>query len=337
MNIVFIHFGAKLPKHLRLNLERTILLFPTQKIFLISDKAHLNLPNLVSNFVVNLDSESSTVMSQLHHPMWFRENFWFSTLRRFLVFSDFMKVHSGPLIHVESDVVLAGDFPLLNFQKLEKTFAFPLISESQGIPSILYIRNNEGADQLRKLTISEASQNPGTTDMLILRKLLDEKPGDVFVLPGGPRTITCYRPDTSNAFLNMQNLGWGLVGGVIDGAAIGQYLAGDDPRNNRGIRNIYVDSKYSSLLPSQMNLKFSPTRNFIDFDVDGMDSPVYCLHIHSKDLNFFKAESFSKILQKRIRNLANGPTRELLFPILCIQAFKAAKRRFVQLSSRVSK
>jgi hypothetical protein len=337
MNIVFIHFGSKLPKHLQRNLERTAELFDEHRIFLISDNSHFDLPISVTNFIVSLDEDSEAVKKQLSHPQWFRKNFWFSTLRRFLVFSDFMRIHPEPLLHIESDVVISQDFPFAIFESFEKTFAFPLISHTQGIPSVLFIKNLAGAEELRQCSIREASLDPTTTDMLILRKLLAEHVENVLVLPSGPDLPDCYRANSQSDYKSIQEVGLRRVKGIIDGAAIGQFIGGDDPRNHRGVRRVFEDSKYSSLLPSKLKLTYSSERKFVNLQLVHSSIPIFSLHVHSKDLRFFEEKKLPKILVKRLSNLPRSTKKEFLPQVFLVQLAGAIKRRLKKPFAQVLK
>lgn len=327
MNIVFVHFGKKLPSHLRSNMLRTAHLFEDKKIYLISDRLHKGLPTGLAQFIVDMDGPSQEVEKKLLHPREFRDNFWFTTLRRFLVFEQFMRQHTEPMLHIESDVLISEDFPFSKFETLSRKFAFPLISNIQGIPSVLFLQNLEAAIQLRNLTISESNLNPATTDMLILRKLCEQSTAEVLVLPSGPSDKMLYRQNTESEYLIFQKIGLDLFGGIFDGAVLGQYFFGDDPRNNRGIRNLFIDSKYSLLMASKLNCAFSPQRNFIDVESGNRLIPIFSLHIHSKDVRVFSEKKLQGLLSIRIVQSKHGMRSEFLLKIAISQILKSLKRR----------
>lgn len=327
MNIVFVHFGSRLPKHLLQNLSRTAGLFNSHQIFLISDYDHPNLPSSVNKFLVPDQDYFNEAKENLAHPVDFRNNFWFLTLKRFLVFNVFMKEHPAALIHFESDVIISPDFPFEIFEGLKKPFAFPLISDDLGIPSILFLKDKFAADLLCEFTLISSRENHNTTDMLILAGVLSKHPELVTLLPSGPSIRELYLSSTSNQFISRQSEGLSIFGGLFDGAAIGQYLLGDDPRNNRGVRNIYFESGYSSLRAKELNYNYSNSRNFLDVIADATTIPLFALHVHSKDVRAFREDRFARLIRIRIRDNQGKLRKEFLPSVASKQLFFALKRR----------
>jgi hypothetical protein len=330
MNIVFVHFGPTLPKHLCLNLIQTAETMDSHQVFLISDSRHLDLPTAVRNFIVTDQPYIDHAKVGLSHPTDFRENFWFLALKRFLVFNLFMKEHPGSLIHFESDVIISPDFPFKEFSHLDTPFAFPFISQSLGIPSILYLKDRTAADLLCEFSLQCINQDAETTDMKILTRLQKDYPESITVLPSGPVDINFYVEGTSNDFANSQAAGLSKFKGIFDGAAIGQFLLGDDPRNNRGFRNIYFESGYSSLCAKKLGYEFSTSRKFIDILIDSERIPLFAIHVHSKDSRVFSPNEFFSVIQNRIKNNLGRPEKEFLFYVAFSQASKALKRRFTR-------
>ena len=328
MNIVFVHFGPQLPKHLRRNLTRVVKLFDGHDVFLISDHDHSNLPSSVRKFHVSERPYFRSAETNLSHPVDFRNNFWFLTLKRFLVFNLFMEEHPDPLIHLESDVVISQDFPFEIFARLATPFAFPLISDLMGIPSVLFLKDKSAADLLCELTMQCVEEDPNTIDMLILKKLLSCSPDLITILPSGPSNKGFYTPETSDNFISMQSDGLSIFGGLFDGAAIGQYLLGDDPRNNRGIRRIYFESGYSSLIARSLSFYLSANRAFLDVVSEFERIPLFSIHVHSKDIRVFDEKGFAKVIALRIRNIGSELRKEFLVAVATRQLILALRRRF---------
>lgn len=327
MNIVLVHFGPQLPKHLRRNLTRLVEVFDSHYVFLISDHDHSNLPSSVRKFLVSERPYFLSVEMNISHPIDFRNNFWFLTLKRFLVFNLFMEEHPDPLIHLESDVVISRDFPFEIFAGLDTPFAFPLISDLMGIPSVLFLKDKSAADLLCELTMQSVEENPSTTDMLILTKLFSRSPDLITILPSGPSGKKFYMSETSDNFISLQSVGLSIFGGLFDGAAIGQYLLGDDPRNNRGIRNIYFESGYSSLVARSLSFDLSANRAFLEIVSEFERIPLFSIHVHSKDIRVFDEEGFAKVIALRIRNIGGKLRKEFLVSVATRQSILALRRR----------
>jgi hypothetical protein len=221
---MFAHFYSRLPRHLLLNLERTVLLFPEHEVILVTDQEtrELYIPNLqVLKYASSLDW--SQIEDTLSHPKGFRNNFWFISLARFIAIAEVSRGSLKPILHVESDVILASDFPFDLFLSLEKDFAFPIVSDALAIASCLYFRNGLAASKLARFTIDSVHSNQSTTDMHILRDFLDRYPEDVYVLPSTP-SQTGALSSASVEFLNQTEIGIRDFGGIFDGFDIGRFL-----------------------------------------------------------------------------------------------------------------
>jgi hypothetical protein len=177
---------------LALNIARCKTLFPNIPIVLIANR-DCNLPRNIEVEVSIYDTGSEWLQldNNLSHPKDFRENFWLTSLARFLAIEDYLANYPGEILHLESDVILSKDFPFNKFSNLDKPIAFPILSSSQGIASTLYIRNHETAGLLVSLTLEMASKDSKTTDMLVLRSFYNNYTINA--------TLTGYETD-SNVF-----------------------------------------------------------------------------------------------------------------------------------------
>jgi hypothetical protein len=163
--------------------------------------------------------------------------------------------------------------------------------------------------------------------MLILAGVLSKHPELVTLLPSGPSIRELYLSGTSNQFVSSQSEGLSIFGGLFDGAAIGQYLLGDDPRNNRGVRNIYFESGYSALRAKELNYNYSNNRNFLNVIADATTIPLFALHVHSKDVRAFREDRFARLIRIRIRDNQGKLRKEFLPSVASKQLFFALKRR----------
>ena len=330
MKLVFVHVGKKIPKHLKLNLRKTIDLFPKLEVVLIVNQECRvsNIPGL-GVFRFSYFEELDFIKFKLGHPKNFRNNFWFLSLIRFFVLHKFMEKNVGEIIHVESDVILASDFPYNKFSQLEGKCAFSLTSDSEGIASILYLRDFETSRLLSEQTLISVGLNSYTTDMIILKEFYVKYKSITNILPSGSDFSSKNNLRVPPIDAEKIRKSKSHFGGIFDGIDLGFYLTGEDPRNNRGLRRIrsviprnYVDPK---LLDPCWNIE----RGFIDvFDHHlGCLSPVYSLHIHSKDLRFFQGNNI-RIFQSRLRDFNNSESKELSIRTLFKSIIISVARRF---------
>lgn len=331
MQIVFAHFYSRLPKHLVLNLERTISLFPEHDICLITDQDSNNIQIIgLKIFDYNPSTIWRKIETTLNHPVDFRNNFWFISLARFIAIAEALKGSSKPILHVESDVLLASDFPFQSFLSLQEDFAFPIVSQNLAIASCLYIKNGSAAEELAKFTINSVLSNNSTTDMHILKNFINQYPGKVQVMPSAPYQPEAFQ-NASEEFLSQTKSAISHFNGIFDGFDIGRFLFGDDPRNDRGFsvlrRNdssTYLDvSKIDLLITDERDFPF--VRNNLDFSV----LPIYALHIHSKKISIFRRNYSNKSIKKAVLKSKNKSKRVFSFPIF-FKSFVLAMRRRIR-------
>ena len=303
MNIVFVHFGSKVPAHLARNLDRTIKLFRGNPVVLIT-MPDTRCPNI--NGLVRIDYSPDEyfrkISGKLSHPKDFRGNFWANTLTRFLALHDYMGEIREEFIHVESDVILAGDFPFEKISALQKPIAFPVVNQNQGIASVLYLRDQNASSELVKAIATEVESNSFTTDMLVLRSLHDRHPGSVQVLPTGPDALDAFNGNQNDKTVNNIRESLKLVGGIVDGLDIGYFLFGEDPRNHRGKRILRSRLPEYYLNPKFLKFSYSDSRKFINVTTPSGEIPIYSMHIHSKDLRLFDSILGQRVMKRAVRN-----------------------------------
>jgi hypothetical protein len=75
--------------------------------------------------------------------------------------------------------------------------------------------------------------------------------------------------------------------GIFDGAALGSWICGIDPRNKFGFTKIHsrdlIDGKVWLVDPSIGTYEFN-SKSELELNVDGRKICIYNLHIHSKNL-----------------------------------------------------
>ena len=246
-------------------------------------------------------------------------------MARFLALMEYQKMYNIQLLHVESDVILASDFPLRSFERLNQEAAFPVISPERGVASILYLRDSDASEKLTNTMLAALEQDPHTSDMLILG-IHFLGGNDVCVLPIGPEGHENYRDFTAEAIQvewrrNREQFKW-----IFDGADVGIYYFGTDPRNSRGTSFLQLEIPSEYGIAKQWNLQYGQNRNFIDFLSAEGKIPLYCLHVTSKQLRMFQVRLPSGVIKKRIKRL-NGESKKFYIRVGLIQFMSAIRRR----------
>lgn len=332
MNIVFAHFNTPLPKHLKLNIARTKYLFSGHKTYLITNLNRNKIKNVCADiYQYENHKEWDLLLNKLGHDKGFRGNFWFTSAARFLALSEFSKSNEGEFIHIESDVIIAKDFPFELFSKSKAMIQFPIVSDSLAIASCLYIKNSKAAHFLARATISEAFKDSKTTDMHILRTISNDKTAGYGMLASAPSS-TYSMPKVSSTFLKTNSDSISYYQGIFDGFNLGRYLFGDDPRNKRGWSKLRDSDMINYLDVRKLQFTMTSDREFpLVYDPQSNKYiPIYSLHIHSKKLALFDIKQSSKIIREAIE-VAQDPTKSVLSILTLIKSIKNSLiRRFLR-------
>jgi hypothetical protein len=233
-----------------------------------------------------------------------------------------MKTHAAySVIHIESDVVLIGSFPVATFAKLGDGVAYPFERWDRAIASILYIGSHNAATDLVEFCEAEIKRQPELTDMIALAKYRERYPLKVIILPTVPNT----NHDSHDANQRLFSANIGLFSGVFDGISIGQYLFGVDPRNNRGIRKVYESNPEHLIDPKTLNFKWENQR--LKIMNGNLEFEVFNLHIHSKDIRAFSRDRLNRLIRKRISEINTNKRLELDIRILSLALFRSIIRR----------
>ena len=291
MNIVFVHLNSKIPKFLKSNLETCLKYFPNNRIYLVHNLVDdsFRIDGIEMHKYVPrkdwIDLENN-----LNHPKDFRNNFWLTSLARFIAVADFMLEIPGPVIHIESDNILAADFPLDRFLKLDSEYAFPIVSRKRGIASLVYFKTARSSRDLANFSLEQARLNPSTSDMLVLRNFYDSNKARVQILPTGLSMQTSFKTPIDNDVLKNMNRGMELLGGVFDGSDLGVFFLGTDPRNRRGLSIVGspVPENYAEI--QNWSLNPNTNREFVDLSIDNSTARVFSLHATCKREKLFRAE-----------------------------------------------
>ncbi len=280
--IVFVHLGTKIPPYLKKNISRTRLIFPKIKLVLVCDSAS----NPGKNWDVDCDvfeydqselSHMGVVVPELLHDHKFWDGYWQHTFKRLFAIGAYQK--SAPherILHLESDVILFKSFPIGEFSKINH-LAWPQVSKSYSVASIVYSPSFANYLFLMKELVKFAMTDPLTNDMQALSNFASSHPDKYFSLP---TKLDCSEAE-SQLQPGIETLN--PFSGVFDGLTLGYWFTGRDSRDAWGVRSRY-------LVPLNSPLDYSLSKFQVDSECNlYMDStPVYCLHVHSKNLGYFE-------------------------------------------------
>lgn len=291
---VFVHLGPKIPKHLLLNLQRQVDLFPNIKTVLIVDHAiNIRIPEPVEIYTFVESSEDSVLFQKMEENsnFGFRNGFWKYTFLRLFALGDYHdKNPENSLLHIESDVILLPNFPWKKFHNLENV-AWMRVNDFNDIAALVYLPSHKKTRFFIETIRGYAEENPKTTDMFSMFKFSTENKSTHSYLP----SITPERLREGISIKNGCTDLLELFGGYFDPLALGLWYFGQDPTNSYGVSTRYVDQVHHDYFAPSAKLAFTDEKLS---DVSGIE--IFALHVHSKDLSLFSSnwrESLSRFLQ----------------------------------------
>jgi len=338
MNIVFVHLNSKLPGYLKENLENTISMFPNHQVYLVHNGV-ASIPKLTNLVIFRYveDSNWEKMESNLSHPRNFRENFWLTSLARFLAIESFAKQFPGEILHLESDVIISKDFPFEKFTRQPKGIAFPIASNRRGVATTVYFRDAEIATKLANFALRIVNEASDTTDMLILRQFFDHFPEITCALPMVPNSegalsVIPEEPLRTNLSDNLF-----YFDGLFDGTDIGPYFFGSNPWNARGksILHLQTPENYSNC--KNWLLRCDEEREFLSISTikDGTRIKAFSVHMLCKDPSIFRNTTRVEIFKKRSLDSFNVQTEKIYFWVLSRMVLSSLRRRLLKLIHKV--
>ena len=295
-HIVLVHVGKDLPVHIYDCLYQALVV-STCNIYVLIDHNCINIAkNRLSKWNIKTDRVAFVPLCALHPVMPdggyirdyslyatkldanranFRDNFWISTMSRFWYISAFMKLFCiDNVVHIENDNLLYMDPNKVSFPESQSCIGIVMDSDTRVIPSIVWIPNRVVVSDFSSWLYSKATDGKLDCDMFAIAEYHNKQKLN---------TIPEY-------------------GTVFDGAAIGQYLGGIDPRNTTAPSTVGFINETSDLKPNRYRwIQVSSEGHTGDIPVlrlfKGLrkDCPnpvpidIVNLHIHSKKLYQFSS------------------------------------------------
>ena len=284
MNIILVSVGT-FQEYILVNIKQLLRLHhKPESIYVITDNAFFG--SFLEYSGINLISTESLADTYidgynqnafLEHE-WFRDGFWRLTSARFFYIRALMDRNNiRNVIHLENDVPIYYNCNTLSGLLDETKMYMPFDSYNRNIASIVYIPDSI---ILGRVLDQYNIQLNDMENFAIIRKqspeLIDGFPifKDIESLTDEERYV-CRNFDKFNI--------------IFDGAAIGQYLGGIDPRNTPGDTTGFINEtcviKYNEYKIYWVTGDDTISRPFIE--IDGIEVPIFNLHIHSKNLERF--------------------------------------------------
>lgn len=304
-NIVYVYLSAQLPPYIHVALEQARLFNPNTDIYLIANQQAINLcqETTAKSNIITIAAES--LRPSKYHQLFernstlntsMRDGFWKKATERFFYIHELMASRNlKSVVHVESDNMLYVDISeiqdaLSHYPGIGAVFD----AHDRCIPSVVYFADEKAIAHLIGFIAANASK--GYYDMQIIalyhntfpKEYIDNLP---LIMPEYLAThqlmnAASEKPRKPHKYL--QNID--LFNSIFDGAAIGQYLGGIDPRNGESKPGFINETCVFN--PSYLTFEWhkdAEGRNVPFALCNGAKYRINNLHIHSKFLENFRS------------------------------------------------
>ena len=312
--ITFIHLGSFAPKYMWLNIERVRENFPNYEIVVISNiSSNLQKANNmgIQSFYWAPSIDIESLFIEHSYDKRFRQGFWqYSTMRLFALAAISMTRPSEKFLHIESDVILFPNFPVAKIEEIEKLSWFRY-NDERDIGALVLIPNGSLALWLHGQITKLLQGDHNLTDMTILNVIEGVHPEKVYLFPQFYNEYKYPSQDEYN------------FTGRFDGASLGMWLLGLDPRNHHGFIPRYFTEKDAYVRANEFRLSMS--EGIISVTHNNVHYEVYNLHVHCKQLKYFSSKR-DVSLEYAIRRSQNRQFSISFSPLAAISIINATLR-----------
>lgn len=302
LRIVFVHLNTNLPKHLIENIKRMRLLFPESDLHIV----HNLEISLADKFDITAHRiTQSKYESDFKNHQWstdFRSGFFQSSLMRVFVLEQFhKKFPMDPILHIESDVILMPDFPFEQIAELRMPHwnSFGIDAD---VGALIYSPTFNDTELLVKALRKVLCSNPHSTDMTALNYVRKENPEIYKLFPSS------YQDETFKS-----------LPFIFDGAALGMWLFGEDPRNHYGSTPRFKNPR-GSHLGFKKKTVFLDNKGRLLLKEGSVLSQVVSIHLHCKDIRLFDFNNY--LFRLRVRS----SSKRVNMPLFSLKIFFSLAR-----------
>lgn len=296
MRLVYVHLGTAKCEHLLSSIERTHSLFPDYEIHLVTSTnfSQQKIPPFINHHVYSPSIDTEEMFQQYGHDTTFRQGFWRFSLERLFAIKVVHDEHpNDSILHIESDVLFLPNFPIEEIARSTSLMWNPY-NENHDVSAILFSPYSNMTDQLLIDIRVRLQRNPKLTDMTVLNEIWRTSDMEIkhfsFTNPIFPEMIN---PLSTPFQGSDEGVGYG---GIFDGAAIGMWLLGHDPKNNYGKSTLHsrsvIESGNSHIDPSALRYEMDGNGHLyaVSQSLDGVRIPIWNLHVHSKNLKLLSLD-----------------------------------------------
>lgn len=328
--ISFVHLGDHPAPHVLPNMRRIrdqvknsnieVILSATNKQIL-EQAAHEGFLTHFYSGNEELNSIFSKHMDSHDHS--FRKGFWRFSIERLFVFEQIYSIYNcNKILHLESDVMTAPNFPYAKIFELNH-LTWCRFNESADVGALIYFPSSEKVKEFSRHLISALEINPGLTDMTALNRI-SQANTEINFFPVAENVQSRYLDDSNLSDITRTRVSelYPILGGIFDPAPLGMFVLGQDPRNNWGVIERKVKLPHSGIKEDEFQLLL--TNEGLIKTNDNLN--IFCLHAHSKDLRLFTRDN-TKFLRKIFHKNNTGEKNREFSPRAFLSIYKDYQER----------
>jgi hypothetical protein len=242
--VVFVHLGCRPPLGLSAVLQQAVAWHGAGAVTLIVDFS-TNLEPTDGVQIVNAGEFHSTLTDAFRgvsgHDANFRGGFWRSTAERLFVLHAYMESRGlSEVLHFENDNLSFVDTTIeARLRSLPAGVSVPFVSRGRGVASIMYVSSLQMYEAVLKNFLWHLSRSSTTIEMELFA--LAKRDGlPLHALPTAPSEswVSASRYSAENPVVPSSVLweNFDRLNCLFDGSAVGHFLAGQDPANDRYVQ-----------------------------------------------------------------------------------------------------
>jgi len=290
-DLYFVFLGSKLPAYAKASIKLASVTSGVNLCLIGNRSIRESVKHLPVKFTAVEDfydsREFELAKNRITADHKYRNGIWLKSLERFFVIYQYMIAFNKPsILHAELDQLLfktQGLSESLKNTSLSGLF-LPFHSETSAIASIVYINDLAALKSLLDFAQSDIKY---ANEMRLIADWAKENPDLIFQLP---TAATLLQNRTDSYLPKVRLLTAVELGGIVDAAQLGQWVAGIDPKHlslSKRPLTLYADSPNEFVLGREQ----LETLRFVYDGVEAVNIstnsgltnvPLYNLHIHSK-------------------------------------------------------
>lgn len=278
IDLILIYIGTIFPEYIKDCIKQS-LLYDYNIHVVISKDLKFNLDSVQNITLVSVEDyinqEYEDYISKKSNKA-FRDGFWQSTSSRFFVLKNYTQQNNlKNFIHIEYDNLLFSSLKheLNILQQSIYDMCIVMDSSERCVPSICWFRDFNIINSLTNFMSKKFNLNDMESLGLFYYK--NDKVTNFPIVPCNYK-LNSVKPKYDNFYSEFTT--------IFDGAAIGQYLGGVDPRNISGNTDNFINET-AVINPSRF--KYSWINNELFGEYKGETFKINNMHVHSKNLKRF--------------------------------------------------